>query len=190
MDVWGAAEIMIIGIWVFLPAMLPNSAAVIFGGGTKMDLGKSWRGKRIFGDGKTWRGFFGGAFSGMLLGLMMLGASHFFDTKGHWGYGSIEQGIGIVTALSFGAVLGDLIGAFVKRRMGLERGEKAPILDQYDFVAGALLLTALFYPDWIYNTYIEGWNILALIFLLVIMFGLHRIVNIIGYRAGLKDEPW
>ena len=190
MDVWGAMEIMIIGIWVFLPAMLPNSAAVIFGGGTKMDLGKSWKGKRIFGDGKTWRGFFGGAFSGILLGILMLGASHFFDSSNHWGYGSLEQGICIVIILSFGAVIGDLIGAFIKRRIGLERGEKAPILDQYDFVAASLLFTALFYPNWVYGTYIEGWNILALVFLLIIMFSLHRIMNIIGYKVGLKDEPW
>ncbi|MDD2936323.1 MAG: CDP-archaeol synthase, partial [Candidatus Methanomethylophilaceae archaeon] len=61
MDVQGAVALMLVGLWVFLPAMLPNSAAVVFGGGTKMDFGKSWRGKRIFGDGKSWRGFFGGA---------------------------------------------------------------------------------------------------------------------------------
>ena len=190
MDVRNAIEIIVIGLWVFLPAMLPNSAAVVFGGGTKIDSGKSWRGKRIFGDGKSWRGLFGGAFSGVLLGLILIGISHIFDPNNHWGYGSFWQGLGIVITLAFGAVLGDLCGAFIKRRFGLERGQKAPILDQYDFVAGAFLVTVLFYSHWIYGTYIEGWNILALIFLLLIMFGIHRIVNIIGYKAGLKKEPW
>lgn len=190
MDVWSAIKIIFIGLLLFLPAMLPNSAAVVFGGRTKIDFGRSWRGKRIFGDGKSWRGLFGGAFSGILLGLILIGIFHILDPSEHWGYGSLWQAIGIVVTLAFGAVLGDLCGAFIKRRLGLERGQKAPILDQYDFVAGAFLVTALFYPQWIYGTYIEGWNILALIFLLVIMFGIHRIVNIIGYKAGLKKEPW
>ncbi|MGI5964830.1 MAG: CDP-2,3-bis-(O-geranylgeranyl)-sn-glycerol synthase [Candidatus Methanomethylophilaceae archaeon] len=190
MDVLGALSIMVTGLWLFLPAMLPNSAAVVFGGGTKMDFGKSWRGKRIFGDGKSWRGFFGGAFSGILLGLILIGISHIFDPANHWGYGETKQAFAIVCTLAFGAVLGDLCGAFIKRRLGLERGQKAPILDQYDFVAGALLFTALFNGRWVYGTYVEGWNILALIFLLLIMFGIHRGINIIGYRAGLKKEPW
>ncbi len=120
----------------------------------------------------------------------MIGISHVFDPSDHWGYGPLWQAVGIVITLAFGAVLGDLCGAFIKRRLGLERGQKAPILDQYDFVAGAFLVTALFYSQWVYGTYIQGWNILALIFLLVIMFGIHRIVNIIGYKAGLKKEPW
>ena len=51
-----AAEIavmLLVGVWVFVPALLPNSAAVVFGGGTPVDFGRSWRGKRILGDGKT-----------------------------------------------------------------------------------------------------------------------------------------
>ena len=190
MDVLGAVTVMLVGLWVFLPAMLPNSAAVVFGGGTKMDFGRSWRGKRIFGDGKSFRGFFGGAFSGIALGMILIGISHVFDPVDHWGYGQLWQCAGIVCALSFGAVLGDLSGAFIKRRLGMERGQKAPILDQYDFVAGALLVTALFFPGWVYETYIEGWNILALIFLILIMFGIHRIANMVGFKAGLKKEPW
>lgn len=190
MNAQGVIELMVIGLWVFLPAMLPNSMAVVFGGGTKVDFGRSWNGKRIFGDGKTWRGLFGGALSGIVLGLILIGISHFFDPANHWGFGSFEQGIVIITTLAFGAVLGDLLGAFIKRRMGLERGEKAPFLDQYDFVLGAFLLTAAFSPHWLYGTYFAGWSILALLFLLFIMFGLHRAVNIIGYKMGLKNEPW
>ncbi len=190
MDALGAIKIMIIGLWVFLPAMLPNSAAVVFGGGTKIDFGKSWRGKRIFGDGKSWRGFFGGALSGIALGLILMGISHPFDPVNHWGFGSFSQGVVLITTLAFGAVLGDLAGAFIKRRLGLERGVKAPVLDQYDFVAGAFLLTALFNFNWVFETYFAGWNILAFVFLLLIMFGLHRAANIIGYKMGLKKEPW
>ena len=190
MDAVGVIVIMLNGLWLFLPAMLPNSAAVIFGGKTKMDFGKSWRGKRILGDGKSWRGFFGGAFSGIVFGLILIGISALFGSDDYWGYGPFWRNVGIIAALSFGALLGDVCAAFIKRRIGLERGAKAPVLDQYDFVAGALLLTALFFPDWIYSTYIEGWNIAALIFLIAIMFAIHRSVNIVAYKLKFKKEPW
>jgi CDP-2,3-bis-(O-geranylgeranyl)-sn-glycerol synthase len=42
----------------------------------------------------------------------------------------------------------------------------------------------------VYATYIEGWHIAALIFIIVIMFAIHRSVNIIAYKMGLKKEPW
>lgn len=190
MDVLGVIVIVLNGLWLFLPAMLPNSAAVVFGGETKIDFGKSWRGKRIFGDGKSWRGFFGGALSGIALGLILIGIAALFGSEDYWGFGGFWDNVGVIACLSFGAILGDLCAAFIKRRLGLARGQKAPVLDQYDFVIGAFCVTALFYPDWVYAHFIEGWHIAALIFILVIMFAIHRTANIIGYRMGLKKEPW
>jgi CDP-2,3-bis-(O-geranylgeranyl)-sn-glycerol synthase len=114
-----------------------------------------------------------------------------WDPENYGGYGpSFWSDVGILFCLAFGAVLGDLCGAFIKRRFGMERGQKAPVLDQYDFVIGAFLVTALFFPGWVYATYIEGWHLAALIFILLIMFFIHRIVNIIGFKMGLKKEPW
>ena len=181
---------MFVGLWLFLPAMLPNSAAVVFGGGTPVDFGKNWKGKRILGDGKTWRGFFGGAFAGFALGLILIGISYIFDKEGLWGYADLQTGICVVLSLSFGSLLGDMMGSFIKRRMGIDRGKKAPILDQYDFLIGAFLFTALFNWNWVYNTYVEGYHIFALVFLLAITLILHRAMNIIGYKAGMKEEPW
>jgi len=66
-------EAALAGVWLMLPALIPNSAAVLFGGGGPMDLGKSWRGKRVLGDGKTWRGFFGGSLAGAAFGLLQIG---------------------------------------------------------------------------------------------------------------------
>lgn len=192
MDIADAVIAILLGLWLFLPAMLPNSAAVVFGkmGKTKIDFGKTWRGKRIFGDGKSWAGLFGGGFSGIVLGLILIGISALFGSSDYWGYGGFWRNVGILACLSFGAIFGDLAAAFIKRRIGLERGAKAPILDQYDFVIGAFVTTSVFFPDWIYATYIEGVHICALIFLLLVMFFIHRIMNIIGYKVGLKKEPW
>lgn len=180
----------VLAIWLFLPAMLPNSAAVVFGGGTPVDFGRSWKGKRILGDGKTWRGFIGGGLAGVALGLILIGISSFFDPSDYWGFGSFWSNVGVLFCLAFGSLLGDMGGSFLKRRLGIERGQKAPVLDQFDFVIGAFIITSIFYPYWVYNNYIEGWHILGLVVLLVLIFFLHHAMNIIGYKAGLKDEPW
>lgn len=178
------------GLFLFLPALVPNSAAVLFGGGKPIDNYRTWKGKRILGDGKTWRGTIGGVAAGAGLGFLLLIVAYLFDPTDFWGYGPFPQNMGIVFTLAAGSLLGDMVGAFIKRRLGLDRGVKAPGLDQYDFVAGALLLTLLFFPNWVLETYVEGEAIVALIVLLIFVPVLHRTVNIIGFKLGKKKEPW
>lgn len=191
MDAGEVILIMLNGFWLFLPAMSCNSSAALVGGGTKIDFGKTWNGKRIFGDGKTWRGLFGGILLGILLGLLMMGIAYLCgDEEGYWRFGEFPASVGIVACMCAGSLLGDLCGAFIKRRIGMERGKKAPFLDQYDFVVGSMALTALFFPDFIFSTYFEGWHLAALAFLLVMTYAIHRGVNIIGYKMGIKKEPW
>jgi CDP-2,3-bis-(O-geranylgeranyl)-sn-glycerol synthase len=190
MDVLEAILVALTGLWLFLPAMAPNSAAVLTGGGAPVDFGRSWKGRRILGDGKTWRGFFGGALAGIILGLVQIAVATPFDAVDYWGFGPLWGSLGVLTALAVGSLLGDMLGSFIKRRMNLERGAKAPILDQYDFLIGAFLVTGLLFPGWVYAQYIEGGQILALVFLLLITPVLHRVVNVIGYKMGQKDVPW
>lgn len=180
------------GVWLILPAYIPNMMASLFGRHSKtmMDFGKSWRGKRILGDGKSWLGFFGGALSGVALGLILIAISSIWDPVNYNGYGPFWTNVAILCCLSFGALIGDVCGAFIKRRLGMERGQKAPILDQYDFIAGSFIITSIFHWDFIYNNYFEGVHIAAFIFILLVTFAVHRIVNIIGYKMGLNKEPW
>src|SRR3989442_5889159 len=57
-------------LWFFLPAFVANPMAVVFGGGTPIDFGRTLRDReRLFGDGKTWRGPLGGTVSGAVLGV-------------------------------------------------------------------------------------------------------------------------
>ncbi|MFH0818351.1 MAG: CDP-archaeol synthase, partial [Candidatus Micrarchaeota archaeon] len=54
------------------PAYVANASPVILGGGPPIDFGKNFYDKkRILGDGKTWRGFFMGVFSGTLVGVLL-----------------------------------------------------------------------------------------------------------------------
>ena len=191
MDIVDILLMIVVGIWVFAPAMLSNSNAALIGGHAPVDFGKSWRGKRILGDGKTWRGFIGGALASVVVGIIMVWISILFGSENHWGFGpSWSENIGLLFCMSFGALIGDMLGSFLKRRIGIDRGKQAPLLDQYDYVVGAFLFLSIFYPHWVYATYLEGYHLIALIVLLVFVYVSHRVANYIGYWMGVKDNPW
>lgn len=155
-----------------------------------MDLGKIWRGKRVLGDGKTWRGFFGGSLAGVVFGIFQIGLADLFGTESSWGFGDWPWSLCLVLSLGFGAMIGDSLGSFVKRRLEIGRGDKAPVLDQYNFVAGAILLVLIFQSGWFIDHYIEGNGIFGLALFLIVVPLLHRGVNIIGYKLGKKNVPW
>ena len=177
-------------LWFFLPAFVANPFAVVFGGGAPIDGGRNLSdGQRIFGDGKTWRGLIGGTFSGAVLGLLLSLPFDLLGSSSSWSYGSPTVAFASSAVLALGALLGDLVGAFVKRRMHLPRGAKASGLDQYDFVVGGLLLSLLI-PSWSVPRFFSGDALLGLLAIIVITPALHRAVNLVGYRMGKKHEPW
>lgn len=166
-------------LWLMLPAYIANPTAVLFGGGKPIDFGKNWSdGRRILGDGKTYRGLFGGAACGIIAGILQrLGSPDGIF---------VMPSISAIITLSFGALLGDMVKSFFKRRLGFERGEKLPIIDQLDFVAGAWVLTYIFDPQW----FAENFTFWIIITVLVLTPVLHRATNILGYHIKVKKEPW
>jgi len=165
-----------------LPAYLPNPVAALFGGGTPIDLGRNFSdGKRVFGDGKTFRGLFMGILAGIGIGLVQILIS------GTYGLEYLPRHTYLsITLLAIGALLGDLSKSFFKRRFGKERGTKWPVADQYDLVAGALILLLVVDPSWLF----AYMTLPVFILILVLTPVLHRTVNIIGYYIGVKEVPW
>jgi CDP-2,3-bis-(O-geranylgeranyl)-sn-glycerol synthase len=169
-------------VWIMLPAYVPNPTAALFGGGIPIDFGKSFPDRRrILGDGKTYRGLFFGVLAGVGIGLLQIQLS---DTYGL--VGLPRHTLLSITLLAGGALLGDICKSYFKRRLGKERGEKWPIADQYDLVAGAFILMLLFDPSWIL-TYV---TFPVLIIILILTPILHRVVNMFGYLMGVKEVPW
>jgi CDP-2,3-bis-(O-geranylgeranyl)-sn-glycerol synthase len=165
-----------------LPAYLPNPIAALVGGGTPIDLGRNFPdGKRVFGDGKTYRGLVIGIFAGICIGLAEIWLA------GVYGWENLpEQTYLSITLLATGALLGDLCKSFFKRRLGKERGAKWPVADMYDLVAGSLLLVLIVDPGWLF----ENMTLLTFILILILTPILHRTVNIIGYHFKVKEVPW
>ncbi|MEW5936497.1 MAG: CDP-2,3-bis-(O-geranylgeranyl)-sn-glycerol synthase [Candidatus Thermoplasmatota archaeon] len=179
------------GLWFIFPAMVPNSAAVLLGGGVPIDLGRRLKdGSRILGDGKTWAGLIGGIITGISVGLIQYGAAEILDPTGVWSFDPFPSGIYAIAALACGALMGDLFGSFIKRRLGMAQGAKLPILDMYNFVAGALLLTMVVQREWVVTRFVYGAGMVSLLTILIVVPLLHRGTNIIGYRLGKKKVPW
>ncbi|MDD1764173.1 MAG: CDP-2,3-bis-(O-geranylgeranyl)-sn-glycerol synthase [Methanobacteriaceae archaeon] len=153
-------------IYFMLPAYLANVTALTFGGGKPLDFKRNFTdGRRLFGDGVTWRGtIIGtliGAGIGLLQGIIM---------------GNPVQGCILGLFLGGGALIGDAAGSFIKRRLKIERGRPAPLLDQLDFAIGALIFASLIVtipPN------------LVIIILIITIF-LHLGANIIAYLLGMK----
>ncbi|MFC6837101.1 CDP-2,3-bis-(O-geranylgeranyl)-sn-glycerol synthase [Halomarina ordinaria] len=171
-------------VWAMLPAYVPNNAAVLFGGGRPIDGGREWGGRRLLGDGKTWRGTLAGTLVGTALSVLLNRLAPAAEARTDWSLPRFSLRSGV--ALAFGAMAGDIAGSFFKRRTGLARGEMALGLDQLDFVAGALALARACSPRWFARTFTRP--TVAVVLLLTPL--LHVLTNAIAYGLGLKDEPY
>ncbi|WP_129114404.1 CDP-2,3-bis-(O-geranylgeranyl)-sn-glycerol synthase [Halegenticoccus tardaugens] len=171
-------------LWAMLPAYVPNNVAVLAGGGRPMDGGRTLGGRRLLGDGKTWRGTAVGTLAGFLLALGLNAVNRRASERLDVSLPEFPPRAGL--ALALGAMVGDVGASFLKRRTGRRRGASFPVLDQLDFVAGALGLARLVAPRWFAGTFSRP--VLAAV--VVITPALHVGTNVIAYALGLKDEPW
>ncbi|MCW4028522.1 MAG: CDP-2,3-bis-(O-geranylgeranyl)-sn-glycerol synthase [Candidatus Bathyarchaeota archaeon] len=164
-------------IFIF-PAYCANGTPVLAGGGAKMDFGRNFiDGKRVFGNNKTWRGFFFGWAVGLGVGLAE-GAVFGFDTVP----------IIFSVLIPLGALLGDLTGAFIKRRLDIAPGGLLPVVDQVDFVVGAVVFSLpLVWMGWQTGDF-PFWQVAVTV--LIITPPIHLFTNYLAYKLKLKKHPW
>lgn len=175
-------------LYFMLPAYMANVSALAFGGGTPVDFRRKFTdGRRILGDGVTWRGTIIGIIIGTLIaaiqGIVFMYYGDIFTLIPGWAtlVGIIPNNYGewilLGLALSGGALIGDAAGSFLKRRINIERGKPAPLLDQLDFVVVALILAAL----------VVTIPLSIIILILIFSVILHLMTNTIAYLLGLKN---
>jgi CDP-2,3-bis-(O-geranylgeranyl)-sn-glycerol synthase len=152
---------------LIFPAYCANAVPVLAGGGLPLDFGKNFAdGRRVFGKNKTFRGFFFGLAIGVLVGL----TENFL-----FGYPLLFS---VLSPL--GALLGDLAGAFLKRRLDIAPGGLLPVVDQIDFVVGAIVFSlplSINPPE-------------LAIAMLIITPPIHLLTNFVAYKLKLKSNPW
>lgn len=173
-------------VYFVLPAYLANMSPVLFDklGWLKflnrpIDGGKIFLSNRLFGENKTWRGLV----SGIIFGILVAGVQKILLTTGYTANISIfnyENWLIFGFLAGAGAIIGDLIKSFFKRRIGLKAGATWPVFDQLDFVIGFFIFTKIIYSP--------GWEIILTITFLTLI--LHPLSNIIGYWLGWKKVWW
>jgi len=157
-------------LWFILPAYVANATPIVLGGGRPIDAGKKFAdGRSIFGAGKTVQGFIAGLAAGTFVGLLQGIAA-----------GTLSRYLALGFLLALGALLGDLLGSFIKRRLGIKRGGLAPGLDQLSFVVVALLAAS--------PLALPSWEIVLTI--IITTLPIHLATNFGGYKLGLKSKPY
>ncbi|MBN2517611.1 MAG: CDP-2,3-bis-(O-geranylgeranyl)-sn-glycerol synthase [Candidatus Altiarchaeota archaeon] len=172
-------------LYYISPAYAANAFAMVFGGGKPIDFGRNFKdGRRILGDGKTWRGLAFGLLFGYLFGLLwyLLSQSGPLDAVylDAFDFRITDPFFGLY--LASGALLADMAKSFFKRRLGIKRGQPLWGVDQLDLVVGGLAFAYLFAPTFII------WE--EALFLLMITPAMHLFGNFIGYKSKVKDVWW
>ena len=167
--------------FILFPAYTANAIPVLVRGRRPLDLGKNWRGRRILGDGKTIEGTAAGIIAGFLIGALEYYLLPALQTEAsRFDVILPEITLTVAAAVAIGAIAGDIIGSFIKRRVGIERGGKAPVLDRLDFIAFAMMFSYPFVS-------ITLWMAM---FMIITTFVIHRASNFVAYKLKLKKVPW
>ncbi len=161
------------------PAYAANSAPLFLGSILKnkkpLDFGFTLKdGRRIFGDGKTIEG----TTFGFFVGLTYFLAFFYIDKRLNILNLYINEFEGLTIII--GAITGDLVGSFLKRRLGIERGDTLPIFDQTGFLVFAILMRSIFFGAVPYD---------LVVYLFIMTFLIHIMTNLAAYRMGIKKKP-
>lgn len=167
-------EVILKSLYFFLPAYLANMAPSVL---RSVPLLNKPIHEGIFGSHKTWRGIV----AATLIGGITFAIQKYYFLQGFtdWAvidYADFSLTLGFV--MGFGAIIGDLVKSYYKRKAGIAPGECWFPWDQLDFAIGGLAFTCLIY--------VPPAEIAALIFIISPV--LHIIVNYMGYLIGINEK--
>jgi len=165
----------------FLPALIANGAPVIFIGKViknpkPLDRGRKFiDGRPVLGPNKTIEGFLIGCLFGLVVGIAYALITHniFFMLYGF--------------TMGLGAMIGDSINSFIKRRINIRSGDPFVPMDQLSFIVISYVFIKLLELDRLCGIEV---TLAHFSMIVVIVMILHPLTNMISYLIGLKDKPW
>lgn len=147
----------------------------------RVDFGATLGGKPLFGEHKTWRGMIGATVAGGLVWMGQVWLYNHTNVIDPWYFVDFnDYPIWTGFVLGFGAMFGDLIKSFFKRRFDVKSGKKWVPWDQIDYIIGGLAAGQFILPFTLHM-----WVII-----LFSGFFFHLFINWIGYELKLKEHPW
>jgi len=189
MSAWEDAELasaLAAAFWLLVPAGVANMAPVVAAWllpswDRPVDFGCSLGGERLFGDHKTWRGVAAGIAAGAAAFAVLQRA-----------LGSAPELGGILAELESrqlsplfgawigcGALTGDLVKSYFKRRSGIPPGRSWFPFDQIDWLLGAL----------VFAIPVVQLSVMSILATLVAGVALHLVVHALGRAMGL-NQTW
>ena len=167
-----------------LPAIFANMAPIVFRKSFKklavpIDLGKTYKGRRILGDNKTLRGYIMGIVSSIVVIYIQkwLYAYPFFQNLSFVDYNNYNMLL-LGFLIGFGVLFGDTVESFIKRRLSIAPGKPFVPWDQIDSVIGAIVF--------IYPVYKLSPVQIVTIIALSLFFSLS--MSYIGFLLGFRKE--
>ncbi len=174
--------------WFFLPAGLANLVPILV---TRLPLLKAWtapldgqrtfRGKRLLGSNKTWRGFVCGIVVAAVIFLLQKKLSAHLGGFGAYlaavGYTHLSPWLGVL--LGTGVLVGDALESFFKRQIAVEPGKSWFPFDQVDYIVGACLFSAL----------VTVLPLKMYLWIALVWFLIHLLFSYLGYLLRYKDSP-
>lgn len=151
-----------------------------------IDSGKSFRGRRIFGANKTYRGVVAvalGTAVGFGIQSLVLHRYQAFENIELLDYSRVWV-IGLGLLVGTAAMLSELLNSFVKRRLDIAPGETTSgvlngffyVFDQVDFLLGA----------WIVLAFIVGITFVNVLYSILFLFVSHQVISLLGYMLGMR----
>ena len=137
-------------LYFFVPAYLANMSPVLVQPwftslATPIDAGCTFRGRRVLGDHKTWRGLLAGiAVAPLVLELQILAhRAGLMRGVALLDYASCSLWLGVLLGLGTG--VGDAVKSFFKRQIGIAPGASWIGFDQLDFFIGAYAFASVLF---------------------------------------------
>lgn len=163
-------------LYFFLPAYIANMAPVFC---AKIPWLQKPLWERKLGKNKTWRGLVCGTIAGgLVFWLQRLVHIAGFQQWSIIDYSDFSLLLGVL--LGLGALVGDAVKSYYKRKARIAPGEPWMGFDQLDFVIGGIVLSwTVFVPP-----------AEVVLTLLVVSPILHIVVNHIGYWIGMRQKKW
>ena len=170
-------------IYIMLPAYFANMAPVMVKKvnlfAFPVDFNKKINNNPILGKNKTFRGLIFGVIFAVIIPYFqfLLNNFEFFKNISFLDY---QNWLLLGFLMGFGALTGDVIKSFFKRRAGIAPGKKFIPFDQTDFVIGALL----------FITPIFDLTLKIFAVALILSFVLDILVNHIAFYLKIRNEKW
>ncbi|MDB4979057.1 MAG: hypothetical protein JWM56_1243 [Candidatus Peribacteria bacterium] len=168
-------------LWLYLPAFAANATPVL---AAAIPVFKSWNTPihaRWFGKNKTWRGLVCGTCVAGVTGLVQYALKDISLLHSLYLLSfSAETSFFMGLALGFGALAGDCIKSFLKRRIGIAPGQPWPVLDGIDYMVGAIIALLPWYQP----------TPFGILFLVVMGPIASSIANALSFMVGWKKVWW